>query len=125
MHKKINKYDFILILTFIIISMGFIIIRSLNTKDSDKVYVYVDGKLSYEYPLAQDITVNIEGYNKGSNILRIQDGRAWVEEASCRDKICVHSGQIHKSGQSIICLPNRVVISVSKERDVEYDAITR
>ena len=48
----------------------------------------------------------------GHNRLVIKDGKAWVEEASCPDGICAAHKPIHREGESIVCLPNKVVVTV-------------
>ncbi|HBE87040.1 MAG TPA: hypothetical protein DDW53_19330, partial [Lachnoclostridium sp.] len=40
---------------------------------------------------------------------------ASITEASCPDKVCVRTGKIHRSGELIVCLPNRVVITIEGE----------
>lgn len=36
----------------------------------------------------------------------------WVEESDCPTQDCVHTGKITRSGQSIVCLPGRVIVSL-------------
>ena len=48
----------------------------------------------------------------GKCILVISDGKADMESADCPNQICVHHGAISHTGETIVCLPNRVVIEV-------------
>ena len=57
----------------------------------------------------EDIHTGKDGLNR----LVIKDGKAWVETASCPDGICAAHKPIHREGESIVCLPNKVVITVS------------
>jgi hypothetical protein len=60
------------------------------------------------------------------NLLRVEEGRIRVLEASCPDQIDVKQGWISRSHQSIICLPNRLVIRIlpgSDAPDSEIDGI--
>ncbi len=50
----------------------------------------------------------------GYNVVVIEDGYVYVKEADCRDKICVHHKKINKSGESIICLPHKLVVSIEE-----------
>ena len=61
------------------------------------------------YPLSRDGVFPLNG---GSNILVIEDGEAWVSEASCPDQICRGMGKISRNGEFIACLPNRVIIVI-------------
>ena len=46
------------------------------------------------------------------NLLIIKNGRAYVKDASCPDGICSSHSKIYRDGESIVCLPNRVVVTV-------------
>ena len=76
------------------------------------VDVRVGGKVQASYPLAEDRVVTVIGVGGGTNELHIEHGSAWLKEASCPDKLCVKQGKIHRDGESIICLPNQVVIEL-------------
>ena len=84
--------------------------------DGDTVTVTVDGAVYGIYPLDEDITVEISS-DYGTNVLVIKDGLAFVEAATCPDKICVSHKPILRDGETVVCLPNRVVISVSSTKD--------
>lgn len=82
------------------------------------VTVTVDGKLYGTYSLSQTLTEEItSGENR--NLLVIRDGKAFVETATCPDGICVAHRLIFRNGESIVCLPNRVVVTVVSETDTE------
>lgn len=48
-----------------------------------------------------------------TNTIEISGGQVRMTEADCPDKVCIHTGKISQSGQTIVCLPNRVVIFIS------------
>ena len=82
--------------------------------EGDLVRVEVDGILFGEYSLSVDRTVEIrtgEGRDQ-LNLLVIENGEARVVEASCPDGICAAHRAISRSGESIVCLPHRVVVTV-------------
>ena len=55
----------------------------------------------------------------------IRDGGARIEEASCPDRLCVGMGVIRRAGQSIICLPNQVVVEIVGSSGLpETDAVS-
>lgn len=118
--KSKRKNDVILIASLI---LAFALIGAcllIHGGQGDTVTVTVNGKPCGEYPLDRDTEVEIlsEG---GHNLLVIRDGCAFVEEASCPDGICAAHRPISRSGESIICLPNKVVISISSENENEHD----
>ena len=81
------------------------------------VQVRVAGAVTAGYPLDRDASYTITGANGGTNLLVIEDGAARIEEASCPDGVCVHTGRIRRNGQSIVCLPNQVVVEIVSETE--------
>ena len=58
-------------------------------------------------------------------ILYDRDG-ARVTSSPCPDKVCIHQGKITRSGQTIACVPEKVLVTITtaaKEND--HDAILR
>ena len=54
----------------------------------------------------------------------IRDGKADVTEADCPDKLCVLQGKISRSGQTIICLPNKTMVTIKGGKS-EYDGVAQ
>ena len=115
-----KKKDFILIgIILLIIIASFILVGALS-KDGAYVVVRVDGEQVAKYSLQEDGEYQLNG---GSNLLRIEQGKAYLIYADCKDKLCVKHGKIDKSGQTITCLPNRLTITVY-ESDVKVDLVS-
>lgn len=79
--------------------------------DGDTVTVTVDGALYGTYPLTVDTAVDIPtdgGYNR----LVVRDGAAFMDAADCPDGICAAHHPISRNGESIVCLPHKVVVTV-------------
>ena len=112
--KRKIRNDLILIggllIVLVIAGLMFWLLRG----DGDAVVVEVDGKPYGTYSLAVDRTVEIRTGDGGKdvNVLVIKDGKAYVESANCRDGICAAHKPISKQGESIVCLPHKVVITV-------------
>lgn len=79
-----------------------------------------NGAETARYPLNVDRTVTIgtEAYN----ILRISGGEVSVIEANCGDHTCVRTGAIFREGETIVCLPHRLVVSVEGGEASGFDA---
>ena len=121
--RKIKANDILLIGAILLAALAGAVIMLLTRSEGDSVTVTVDGKLFAEYSLSENRTVEIKN-GEGFNILVIENGRAYVHEASCPDGICSSHRPISYSGQSIICLPNKVVIEVKAKRADGPDVIT-
>ena len=88
----------------------------LTRKDSNAVaYVYSDGTLVRTVPLDTvdgTFSFRVEAPDGGYNVVEATQGRIHVTEASCPDKVCMHTGYISNSAVPISCLPNKLVIKV-------------
>ena len=123
-----KKNDVILIAVLLVAALltagGMRIWQMNNTKDSANVVVTIDGEVYGTYPLSEDRTERIELPDGSYNILVISDGYADVTEASCPDQICVKHNHIRYSKESIVCLPNKVVVTVEGGEENEIDGST-
>ncbi len=123
-----KKNDIILIAVLLMAALltvaGMRIWQMNNTKAAAKVVVTIDGQVYGTYPLSEDRTERIELPDGSYNILTISGGYANVTEASCPDQICVKHHHIKYSKESIVCLPNKVVVTVEGGEDNEIDGFT-
>jgi hypothetical protein len=118
--KVKNDIIFIAVLLTLILIIGSVYI--LSRGEGNTVTVTVDGEFFGEYSLSVDQTVEIKT-DKGTNILIINGGKARIAEASCPDGVCVSHRAISRDGESIICLPNKVVVTVSISSEDTPDII--
>lgn len=119
-----KKNDIILIIVIGLIACAGLLYMNWNKTTGDKVIVRVDGEIYKELPLNKDDTIEIEGVN-GTNLLVIKDGQADVVEASCPDSLCVNQHEIKNNGETIVCLPNKVVVEIQSKDEGELDIIVR
>ena len=118
--KKIFlRNDIILIAAILLVAAVGLLYLFVFRSGGDTVRVTVDGELYGVYSLSEDITEDIITGKDSSNFNRliIRDGKAYVESASCPDGICVSHRPIYRNGESIVCLPNKVVVTVFTEND--------
>lgn len=111
--KMISRGDIYLIVIILLLAAGVLLWRHFNAKDGAKAVVTVDGEIKEELLLSHDTSVKIlspEGYN----VVVVKDGCVIVEDADCRDHICVKHKAISKQGETIICLPHKLVVEVKE-----------
>ncbi len=127
MEKKTRKNDIILIAVVLLAALaayaGILYYLAKNTRNGVAV-VTVGGEVYGRYPLDEDIVEKIELPDGSYNILEIRDGRADITEASCPDKICVNHRAVSRKNQSIVCLPNKVVVEIENGEESDVDAVT-
>ena len=91
---------------------------SFGSEEAGMVTVYQDGKLIREISLNETTEFVVEG--DYTNVISVEDGKAAIIESDCPGTDCVHSGWIHESGRSIVCLPNRVEIRIEGASEVDF-----
>ena len=104
-----KKRDIILIASILAVAIALFLIVELTKEEGAGVTVKVDGVKVAEYSLSADGTYPLTG---GTNILVIENGKAYLSDANCPDKLCVHQGKISMTGETITCLPNKLTVSV-------------
>ena len=110
----IKKYKNDIILLGIILILAIITIILVNIfKEKGKYVVVVnDQKEVATYSLEENIEIRLSFKNDEYNILVIEDGKAYIKDASCKDHICVKHNKISMVGETIVCLPNKTVIKI-------------
>ena len=104
----VKKADVILLIFIIISALIILSVFIFIPKTSgNTLIISVDNKEYLRAPLNKDAVIELE-----SNTVVIKNGEAYMKEAECRDKICVNSGKISKKGESIICLPAKVILFI-------------
>ncbi len=113
-----KKKDFILISIVLVVILASFLVINLLKEDGAYVIVRVDGQEVARYSLAEDGQYELNG---GTNVLRIEDGKAYLTDANCPDHLCVNQGKIDQTGETITCLPNRLTVTVygTEKADVE------
>ena len=110
-----KKNDFILFITIIIIAFIAFFFGKFTATKGDTVLILKDGKEFYHGSVNEDKTIDIEG----CNTVRIENGCAYMADATCPDKLCIHQGKVEDSSKKIVCLPNRVTVEVIKESPID------
>lgn len=116
-----KKKDWILIVGILLVALvGFLGMKLLNKGMGSYAVVTLDGKEYGRYSLEknQEIMIN------DTNLLKIENGVADMIEADCPDKLCVHQKAIQKKGETLVCLPNKIVVEIAGEAVYnEIDAV--
>lgn len=115
-----KKKDYILIAAIIIIAVVLLLLFGKKLSgDAGMVEVTVDGKVTGTYRLDKEQEIRING----TNLLVIKDGEADMTDADCPDKICVNQKPVSKKGESLVCLPNKVIVTVIEGDTNEVDTV--
>lgn len=111
---RMKPGDWMLLGGLLLVSLFlFLFIRVVFFSKGTKAVVTLDGMVVLEQNLEEDCQIPIQTA-EGCNVFQIQDGKAGIVEADCRDQICVEHTAISKAGETIVCLPHKLVVEIQK-----------
>lgn len=119
--RTIRKNDIILLIGIIGIAVICLAIQLTSPASSGNLIVQIDGVKVASYPLYEDVEFEI---NDGTNRVEITGGTVKMIQADCPDQICVHHKAISKNNETIVCLPNKIVLVIESTEEAEVDATT-
>jgi hypothetical protein len=120
MKLKIRSLDIFIIL----LSASFVIFSAYSAyvKPKGDLSVQIRGKSQWSFPLEARETVAVSG-PLGDTVIKIDQGRAWVESSPCAGKTCVAAGFASKRGQWAACLPNKVFFVIEGKEGAGVDTV--
>ena len=148
MKQFIRKADIVLFIVLVVTGLAASAALTLTHGEAGsgaRVIIESGGDLYARYPLAEDRTVVVPAPKQTAvdapagdpddaaslqydyyNVVVISGGTVSVTEASCKNQVCVKHGAISRSGESIVCLPNRLVVRIedNSEEGGGYDSVT-
>lgn len=120
--KELTPYDWMLLAILLVVSLsGFFFARIISANSSDIIIVEVNGRVVYKLSLLNDTEVKVKG-PLGITVIEVKEGKVRVKDSPCPEKICIRQGWTDHG--AIVCVPNRVVITIGAEKDRALDAIT-
>ena len=122
--KLVRRADTLLFICWGLLALGLFILSIYGIMDraTDGKLTVISGNEVYGvYGLGEDQTIEIGD----GNTCEIKDGKVSMISADCPDKLCVRSREISAVGESIVCLPNNVILKITGEAEkADIDAIS-
>ena len=119
--KKKYRLDMIVIAAILLLSVALLLVMTLTREEGATVVVEIDGKTVATYSLYQNGEYSLNG---GTNVLVIEDGQAYLNYSNCPDHTCEKTGKIQYVGQTIVCLPNLLTITIKGEASGGVDFVS-
>ena len=107
----IKKADILLFVCLLIFGIAVSWLSLSGGMTGENVRVTVDGQLYGIYPLSEDREIEIK-QNGHTNHITIKDGKVSMTSSTCKNQVCVETGAISHTKDSIACLPNRVIVEI-------------
>ncbi|MDE7124397.1 MAG: NusG domain II-containing protein [Eubacterium sp.] len=123
--KFLRKWDMILITSALVAAAIFMLCIHIFSDVGEYAVVEVNGETVAKLSLAEDTVYDIEIENEVTNTLKIENGEAKMISADCPDKICVNHRSISKNNETIICLPNKVIVTIVSDTESDIDGVAK
>lgn len=108
--KLLSLADVLIILGVLFLALTIFFSFFLSNK-GNRVVVTIENETVAELDLNVD-SKRTFSTEYGFNNLVIEKGSCKVETADCRDGICINRGKISKTGESIVCLPHKLIVEI-------------
>lgn len=109
--KLISIGDIVLLATVILLCVVVTVLLVTSREGGLAVEIVSDGEVVKTMELKNDAEYEVVT-DRGTNLVVIEDGQVTVKEADCPDKVCVNHKPISMTGETIICLPHKLVIEI-------------
>ncbi len=124
MKQKTLKNDIVLICALLLLALAAWGALRLTKKPGGEAVVNVDGQTVAVLPLSEDTVLTVGADRGFTNIVEVSGGRVRVTEADCPDRLCVRQGWVSREGESVVCLPHKLIVTVRGGKNGP-DAIAR
>lgn len=124
--KTLKKLDVVIIVFLLILSFTpHLIFSKALSKDYASIYanIKLSGKVYDTIDLSSfkgEKTLDIQT-SHGTNKVLVKDGSIHIIDADCSDKLCVRQGTISKVGETLVCLPNELIIEIKGDESGSLD----
>jgi hypothetical protein len=125
MKRKLDRYDYILL--FFLALMGVVLCGVYfwyPRETAKQVVITVNGEVYGTYDPGMDQTIDIRLQGKVINVVTILDHQVFMTQADCPDHLCMKQGKISRDKETIVCLPNEVVVTMEGGEASEFDGMT-
>ncbi len=115
-----KKRDIVLALVLLTVGAAGMHIMKYGLKQGNTADIYIDDRLAQTVDLSVDDVYTFQT-DWGSNTVEVKDGAVSMKSADCPDKVCVRMGAKNRNGETITCLPHKLVIEVHGGQKQEVD----
>ena len=120
MSAIIKKRDIVLVAVLLVLGIAGVFILKYGLHKGSYAEVYIDDKpvRTISMDVDDEYVFHTE---QGENVVAVKDGKIEMKSADCPDKVCVRMGAKNRSGETITCLPHKLVVEVHGGEAQEVD----
>ena len=118
-----KKKDIIIIVLVLLAAMALWLISQLALgTEASSVVVLLDGEEVLRKPLVINNTYEIRQDDGSLNVICVENGAVFMQEANCRDGLCIRQGKMKNGAKTIVCLPHKIVVQLTGDAPVSDDS---
>ena len=102
-----KKGDAVVLALLVAVALIFLLFAFCFKGDGKIVVIKKGNKVVYEESINKDVTFKLDG-----NTVFVKNGKVVMKDATCKNQICVKHKEISKKGETIVCLPHKVIVEV-------------
>ena len=125
MKLGIKKLDIIIVAAVLCLAALSLLCLNYAFDSGDIATVEVNGEIVAELSLNENTQYDVVQNSKITNTVVVDGGYVCIINADCPDKICEKHKKISRSGESIVCLPNKVIVTINKSGDNQIDGVAK
>ncbi len=118
---RISLFDILLVALILVSPLLSLTSLWQPNQVNNKLFLYYDNKLLASCSLSEEGVLSIT--EKSSDVkVKIEENRVRILESNCPKQICVHTGWISAPGQTVVCVPNRILLEIKGKQEPKYHA---
>lgn len=121
-HRLLKKADILLIGGLLLAIGALALWLYAGRAPGGTVRVEQNGATVDEFPLTENTVRSYDDGNGGVNVVTVENGAVSVSRANCPGQLCARHRAVSRAGESIVCLPHKLVVSVVGQA-VDVDAV--
>ena len=103
-------WDVVAVASVLLAALFLLLIPVLAMQEGQTLQVTTSQE-TYRYVLSEDCVIELHENGIALTVV-IENGEAYVRHSDCSDDVCMASGRISRSGESILCAPAGVTLTV-------------
>ncbi|MBN1572580.1 MAG: NusG domain II-containing protein [Deltaproteobacteria bacterium] len=100
-----------IVICVVLIATAFVFFKSISANAGRTVVIEEGNEVFGTYPISEDRVIEVTGILGVSTVV-IEDGEVYMKDSPCPNKVCINMGRISKKGDTIVCIPNRIYITI-------------
>lgn len=122
-YRLLTMADKMLVAVLVLLSAASFLLAGLTAKSGEYALISVHGQPALRKPLHRDDLFIVTGA-AGRAVIEIREGSIRVLDSDCPQKFCVRQGRIHRVGEIVVCVPNKITVWIEGQRPNPFDAVT-